>query len=218
MTGLDDVPLTAPRRIGEILREPVLLGAVIGALAAWRERLRLPLVAIGVALAAFCCLAAAGLPILTRYLLAPATVMAILCAGALFPRRQSPAFLAGALVVVIALVALAPQQGRRLQRLDEALDSAGRDPAELKELGEGACTPVTLPNRRAVPQVALWRDLQPRDVVVAQDEGYPARGSRFGPASLTVAEDFVLDRRDRDKALPAAAERRRARPRVVLGP
>ncbi len=30
VTGLDDVPLTVPRRLGEILREPVLLGAVGG--------------------------------------------------------------------------------------------------------------------------------------------------------------------------------------------
>lgn len=202
VTGLDDVPLTAPRRIGEILREPVLLGAVIGAWLAWKERLRLPLAAIALALAAFCVLAAAGLPILTRYLLAPAVLMAILCAGALFPRRAGWPWLAGALVTVVALVALAPQQGRRLQRLDEALDRQGEILAELKTLTEDACEPIALPTRRAVPQVALWRDIAPDRVVVAQDDGYPGRGTRLAPASATVADDFVLDRRDRNRALP----------------
>src|SRR4051812_12386178 len=40
ITGLDEVPLTAPRRLGEILREPVLFGAAGGGLLAlaWLRR------------------------------------------------------------------------------------------------------------------------------------------------------------------------------------
>jgi hypothetical protein len=89
ITGLDDVPVTVPRRLGEILREPVLLGAAGGGLLAlaWlRERRGIRLGALtGVAsLAAFCVLAAAGLPILGRYLLLPASILAIFgAAGAL---------------------------------------------------------------------------------------------------------------------------------------
>ena len=72
ITGLDDVPGTVPRRLGEILREPVLFGAAGGgllALAFLRSRVALGAVAGVVALVAFCVLAAAGLPILGRYLL-----------------------------------------------------------------------------------------------------------------------------------------------------
>jgi hypothetical protein len=85
ITGLGEVPLTAPRRLGEILREPVLFGAAGGGLLAlaWlRDRARLGAAAGVVAIVAFCVLAAAGLPILGRYLLLPAAVLAIFCGDA----------------------------------------------------------------------------------------------------------------------------------------
>ena len=69
------MPGTVPRRLGEILREPVLFGAAGGgllALAFLRARVALGAAAGVIALVAFCVLAAAGLPILGRYLLAPA--------------------------------------------------------------------------------------------------------------------------------------------------
>ena len=73
VTGIEHVPQTVPRRLGEILREPVLLAAAGGGLLAlaWRRdrRVRLGAAAGLLALAAFCVLAAAGLPIITRYLL-----------------------------------------------------------------------------------------------------------------------------------------------------
>src|SRR6185312_3991364 len=77
VTGLQHVPATLPRRLGEILREPVLLGAAIGGvLSLWRLRERRGVLlgaAAGVlAILAFCVLATAGLSILTRYLLLPA--------------------------------------------------------------------------------------------------------------------------------------------------
>ena len=48
ITGLDDVPLTVPRRLGEILREPGLLGAAAGGLlvlAFMRRKAALPIAA-----------------------------------------------------------------------------------------------------------------------------------------------------------------------------
>jgi hypothetical protein len=87
VTGLQHVPTTAPRRLGEILREPVLVGAVAGfalAIAFLRDRVRLLLAAGIVALAAFCVLALAGLPILGRYLFFPAILLAILCGAGAF--------------------------------------------------------------------------------------------------------------------------------------
>ena len=56
-------PLTVPRRLGEILREPGLLGAAAGGilvLAFMRRRAALPIAAGFVSIAAFCVLAAAG--------------------------------------------------------------------------------------------------------------------------------------------------------------
>src|SRR5919197_944038 len=77
ITGLREVPLTAPRRLGEILREPVLFGAAGGgllALAYLRDRARLGAAGGVVSILAFCVLAAAGLPILGRDLLLPAAI------------------------------------------------------------------------------------------------------------------------------------------------
>jgi hypothetical protein len=64
-------------------------------------------------------------------------------------------------------------------------------------------TAVTLPNRRAVPQMALWLDLRPRKVVSAQELGrYPYSAAAFVPVSPAVADQFVLDARDKDRTLP----------------
>ena len=93
ITGLDEVPGTVPRRLGEILREPVLFGAAGGgvlALAFLRTRVALGAVAGVIALVAFCVLAAAGLPILGRYLLAPATILAIFCGAGAFGWAELP--------------------------------------------------------------------------------------------------------------------------------
>src|SRR3954453_15852544 len=101
-TGLGNVPLYLPRRIGEVVREPVLLGAAGGiGLTAWRgprgaraataptawlapRRARLPLAAGGLALAAFVVLAAAGLPIITRYTFAVDAILVCFCAAGAF--------------------------------------------------------------------------------------------------------------------------------------
>ncbi len=92
-TGLGNVPLTVPRRLGEILREPGLLGAAAGGilvLAFMRKRAALPIAAGFVSIGAFCVLAAAGLPILGRYLLLPAAILAVFCGAGVFGWRVLP--------------------------------------------------------------------------------------------------------------------------------
>ena len=88
VTGLDSVPGALPRRLGEILREPVLLAAVGGGLLALRWRrdrhVRLGALAGLLAVAAFCVLAAAGLAVITRYLLLTATLLAIFAGAGTF--------------------------------------------------------------------------------------------------------------------------------------
>lgn len=199
VTGLDDVPETLPRRLGEILREPGLLAAAAGIALAWR-RGRLALVALAVAIAAFVVLAAAGLPLLTRYLLLPAALLSLF-AGAALARWRTPAQRAVATACLAVFVAFAPGQVDRLDRLASALDRQAAILDDLDGLLDGRpCRPVTLANRRAIPQVRLWAGLRPEEVRSAQDE--PPRGTYFLPASERVARDFVLDRRDRDKRIP----------------
>ena len=85
ITGIGEVPLTAPRRVGEILREPVLLGAGIGLVLAWlwlRDRVRLAS-RQAFALAAFCVLPRPACRS-RRYLLLPSAIGAILCGTGAF--------------------------------------------------------------------------------------------------------------------------------------
>ena len=67
-TGIAEVPEWIPRRIGEILRPPVLLGAAIGGVLAlrWTMRRAMPGALVGVlAVIVFAAFAAVGLPINT---------------------------------------------------------------------------------------------------------------------------------------------------------
>lgn len=218
VTGLDDVPLTVPRRLGEILREPVLVGAVGGGLLSlWllRSRARLGVAAGVVALVAFCVLAAAGLPILGRYLLLPATILAIFCGAGAFgwaelrradPRRRLWAGF-GALTLAL-LVAFVPAQVDRIAGLRRALERQDAIQGDLRALVRApdpairaSCAPITVPNHRPVPLLALWLDADPTAIGTAQ-ERLPARGTFVTVADATVAKDYVLDPRDLNRRIP----------------
>jgi hypothetical protein len=217
VTGLGEVPLTAPRRLGEILREPVLFGAAGGgllALAYLRSRARLGAVAGVVAMVAFCVLAAAGLPILGRYLLLPAAILAVFCGAGAFgwaclprgDRRRRPWAWFGVATLVL-LVAFGPAQAGRIDALRRALARQDRIQADLAALARApgaairpSCAPVTVPNHRPVPLLALWLDAPPRTIVSAQERRAP-RGTWVTPADAAVARDYVLDPRDLDKRI-----------------
>jgi hypothetical protein len=204
-TGLDELPITVPRRIGEILREPVLLGAAIGGvLALWKLRPRaLPGAAAGVvALAAFSVLAAAGLPILGRYLLLPAAILAVFCGAGVFgwrllarddPWRQR--WIAGAALTAVALLAFTPKQADRIASLNDTIGIQREIRDDLHEIADRIeCGPVFVVNHRPVPLLALWTDRPPGEI---RAKG-PAqgRGSVVLPRSDEVARQYVLDPRD----------------------
>jgi len=209
-TGLGNVPLTVPRRLGEIVREPVLLGAAAGgllSLAFLRERMRLAVAAGVLALGAFCVLAAAGLPILGRYLLLPATLLVIACGAGAFgwtalarehPWRRRWQIL-GALVVLV-LLAFTPRQVERVDALRSSIGIQRDIRDDLQALAErpplrSRCGPVTVPNHRPVPLLALWLERPPREIVSAQLRT-PRRGVYVDPASPRVERNFTLDPKD----------------------
>ncbi|HEV2060039.1 MAG TPA: hypothetical protein VGR11_11835, partial [Solirubrobacteraceae bacterium] len=212
VTGIENVPQTVPRRLGEILREPVLVAAAGGGLLAlaWHRdrRVRLGVTAILLGLAAFCVLAAAGLPIITRYLLLVATLLAIFAgAGAfgwldLLPGRERTWWARFGLVALVALLVFVPDQARRIDRLGNALATQENIQAQLGDLvaGEELREPVAVPNRRPIPLLALWLKLDPRAILDAQND-LPREGSYLVPATAQVARDYILDRRDRDRRI-----------------
>jgi hypothetical protein len=210
VTGLLHVPTTAPRRIGEILREPVLFGALAGgvlALAFLRDRIRLPLAAGIVALAAFCVLAAAGLPILGRYLFLPAVLLAIVCGAGAFgwlalepdhPWRRG-AMVVG-IVVLVAQIPFIPKQVDRIRELNGALAIQKQIRDDLHDMAtrpplENGCPPTAVPNHRPVPLLALWLDRPPQQILSAQLVQIRT-GQYLDPASARVERNFTLDKRD----------------------
>ncbi len=213
ITGLQHVPTTLPRRIGEILREPVLFAAAGGGVFAliWhRDRhTRLGATTGVLAVAAFCVLAAAGLPIITRYVLLIGTLLAIFAGAGVFGwldvRRGAArtwwARFGGLALVVLALYV--PNQIERIDSLARALsrqESIQGDLARVVKAGL-PCRPVAVPNRRPIPLLALWLELDPGAVVDAQSGGVPHRGTYLVPRTEKVAHDYILDKRDVDRTV-----------------
>jgi hypothetical protein len=210
VTGIEHVPATVPRRLGEILREPVLLAAAGGGVLAlvWRRdrRVRLGVAAGVLALAAFCVLAAAGLPIITRYLLLTATLLAIFAGAGVFgwldllPGRERTWWARFAALALVALLVFVPSQAQRIDRLGNALARQESIQGRLGDLvaGERLRRPIAVPNRRPIPLLALWLNLDPGDVADAQ-ERLPTHGTYLVPRTPKVASDYILDKRDRDR-------------------
>lgn len=215
ITGLANVPETLPRRLGEILRPDGLVAAAGGgllALSRLRSRTTLLGAAAGaLAVAAFVALAAAGLSILTRYLLLPAAILAVFAgAGVLGWRALRPddpwrrPWMAFAALVAILFVVFLPSQVDRLHDLRAALQRQEAIVADLEPLvtARTGCGPIAVPNRRPVPHLALWTGAPAGSFVVARDEPVPPEGIYLRPASPAVARDFILDRRDLDRSVP----------------
>jgi hypothetical protein len=212
VTGLQHVPITMPRRLGEILREPVLFAAAGGGILSllWLRRRALVPAAVGiVAAAAFVLLAAAGLPIITRYLILPASILAIFCGAGVFgwlnlpredPRRRW--WIAFAALAAVAILAFVPSQFHRLRDTRRALAIQQTIEHDLKTIVRRApCRPISVPNHRPVPLVALVLDIGPRSVLDATLTT-PARGTFLDPASARVSKNFILDPHDPHPLVP----------------
>jgi Dolichyl-phosphate-mannose-protein mannosyltransferase len=217
-TGIAGLLTEGPPRLGEVVREPVLIGGAVGivlAMALLRRRSRLPLAAGVLALGAFALLALGGLAVITRYLLLTGTIVSIFCALAVFgwmplapgARWRGPWMAAAALVGAL-LLAFAPAQANRLDDLQEKIAAQDRIQEDLQDLAdsgafEAGCAPVSVPNTRPVPMLALWLDRRPSEIVpgVRDHDGalVPAEvtgGYFVAPASPRVDDEFQLDPND----------------------
>jgi hypothetical protein len=210
ITGIAHVPEYIPRRIGEILRPPVLAGAALGGVLSllWLPaRARLPAIVGVAAVVVFAVFAVVGLPINTRYAFGAAAILCLFCGAGVFgwtllaredPRRRW--WMAGGLLVLVALVAYAPSQYRAAHRQLEALAKQQHIEGDLLALvrdhaiGLG-CGPVGVPNHAPVPLLALYLKTSPANVISAQVSQI-AYGTYVDPASTEVEDDYVLDPHD----------------------
>jgi hypothetical protein len=208
-TGPVDLVLYGPRRLGEVLQWPGMVGALGGValgLAFLRRRSTIGAAAAALALAAFAVLACAGLAILPRYTMLAAAVLAIFAAlGLLGWRLLEPghrwrrAWQAFAAVVALMFVIWLPNQWDLDSRVDTDLTNQSRIEGDLTDLADSGafaeplCGPIAVPNHRAVPRLAFNLDIRPTQMVSAGEGHAPTRGYYLEPASPFVIHNFILD-------------------------
>lgn len=224
-TGPVDLVLYGPRRLGEVLQWPGMVGAAGGvlitaAIVLRRQRksdtsipnegsnLPIGLAAVVLALGAFAVLACAGLAIIPRYTMLAAALLAIFAAFALLGwralepgdpwRRPWQAFAA---VVALMFVVWAPNQYDLLARVDTDLTNQSEIESDLGDLADSGafepiCLPISVPNHRAVPRLAFDLDQRPSRIVSSTEQRQPRRGYFLDPASPFVIHNFILDPND----------------------
>jgi hypothetical protein len=210
-TGPVDLILYGPRRLGEVMQLPGLLGAAAGmilGLALMRRRALTGVVAAVLAGLAFGILACAGLAIIPRYTMLASAVLAIFCALALLGWRMLPLahpwrrrWQVIAAVVLVAFLIQAPQQFDYLKTVRSDLDQQSAIESDLQELADSgafkrSCVPISVPNHRAVPRLAAWLDLRPSEIISSTEQRQPRRGYFLDPANENVVHHFVLDPND----------------------
>ena len=215
-TGPVDLVLYGPRRLGEVLQWPGMVGAaggVVLGLAFLRRRSVLGVAAAALALLAFAILACGGLAILPRYTMLAAAILAIFAALGLLGWRLLPKqhpwrrwWIGFAALVALMFVVWAPNQWDLDSRVDTDLTNQAEIEGDLADLvDDGAfeplCGPIAVPNHRAVPRLAFGLDIRPSEVVSysESEEELPEHGYFVIPASDLTIENFILDPGDPTK-------------------
>ena len=218
-TGPVDLVLYGPRRLGEVMQWPGMVGGFGGLLLGiWLlpRRSALGFAAIVLALLAFACLAAAGLAIIARYTMLAGAILSIFFALALLGwrfldredrrRRWWQVFAAGVLLMVLVWL---PNQWNLDRQVHTDLTNQGQIENDLSDLvDEGAfdpaCGPVAVPNHRAVPRLAFGLDVRPTDIVSASEavsaeekKKLAEAGYYVEPASSFVIHNYILDPNDK---------------------
>jgi hypothetical protein len=210
-TGPVDLVLYGPRRLGEVLQWPGMVGAAGGVVLGFaflRRRSALGLAATALALFAFALLACAGLAIIARYTMLAAALLAIFVALALLgwrlleredPWRRRWQLFAG--LVAVMFVLWLPNQWDLDSTVHRDLENQGRIEGDLSDLVDAGafeplCGPIAVPNHRAVPRLAFGLDIKPTQMLSVSEEGIPGRGYLLLPADEFVIHNFILDPND----------------------
>jgi hypothetical protein len=190
---------------------PVMAGAVVGAVVAWRRDSRAAAVPLLVGTATLLATVAPALlgesPVLRRYLVVPAAVatlfFAIACLGWTAVRSRSPLWRpAGIGLMSVALVVLAVdraelwdshrqrQEGR--VELLEHLHRWATAPRPHAYLAEPRCWPVRTPGYGYRPYLRLWVDVPPRAIAFHFDDATPERGLVLLPTARADYQRLML--------------------------
>lgn len=220
-TGPVDLILYGPRRLGEVMQWPGMIGGFGGLVLGFfllRKRSALGVAAVVLALLAFAVLGAAGLAIIARYTMLAGAILSIFFALALLGwrllepgdpwRRRWQIF--AAIVLAMVLVWL-PNQWNLDRQVHTDLTNQGKIENDLTDLvNQGAfsgdCGPIAVPNHRAVPRLAFGLEVKPTDIVSASEavsgeekEKLDEAGYWVQPASQFVIHNYILDPNDTTK-------------------
>jgi hypothetical protein len=213
-TGIENVPKLMPRRLGEIMRLPELIAAVLGFAAAlvWvRRRALLPAAVLALNGVAYVVLALAGLPLLGRYLFLAGAMLSLFAAVAVFGWAALPVghwlrlpWRIGGLVVLAAILVFLPNQVDRLDTLRDDIAARQHVQADLHDLVRhpearaalARCGTLYVPNHRPVPELAYWTGRRPAQIVSAQLRAPGRDGLFVAPATSQAEKLSVLDARD----------------------
>jgi hypothetical protein len=211
-TGPVDLVLYGPRRLGEVLQWPGMVGALGGIVLGFaflRRRSTLGLVAAALALGAFALLGSAGLAIIARYTMLGGAILAIFVALALLgwrllepghPWRRRWQVFAG--LVAAMFVLWLPNQWDLDSTVKSDLSDQGTIERHLSDLVDAGaftkplCGPIAVPNHRAIPRLAFGLEVKPTAIISASEEGIPRHGYFLDPASPFVIHNFILDPND----------------------
>jgi hypothetical protein len=210
-TGVVDFFVKGPGLVRAVLGWPAVVGATIGlplCLVFLTRRSWLGAIALALALAAFGVLGVAGLPIISRYTLLAAALLAIFAAAGLLGwrlladghpwRRPWQAF--GTLLAVLFAISL-PSDIEQLSSARTELRSQSRVMSEFHDLVSSVrfqpgCGRMSVPNYRAVPLVASWLDLRPTQVVDLAHRSQPSHGYVLRPVNQFVVHNLLLNLHD----------------------
>ena len=210
ITGIAHVPVYIPRRIGEILRPAVLVGAALGGVLSlsWLRARALPGALAGaLALVVFALFATLGLPINTRYAFLDSALLCVFCGAGAFGWRRLPVgdrrrrvWAIASVLLALALLAHVPGQYRSADRELDNLAAQQVIQDDLVALASSPalsprCGPVGVPNHRPIPLLALRLRTSPDRVISAQVTQL-ARGTYVAPASAAVTARYTLDPHD----------------------
>ncbi len=232
-TGPVDLVLYGPRRLGEVLQWPGMVGAfggVVLGFAFLRRRSMLGVAAAALALGAFALLACGGLAIIARYTMLAAAILAIFVALGLLgwrllepghPWRRRWQVFAG--VVALMFVVWLPNQWDLDSRVDTDLTNQARIEGDLTDLVDAGafeplCGPIAVPNHRAVPRLAFGLDVKPTaDRQLQRGRGprpWLLRRPRQRSSSSTTSSSTPTTRPT--SRLPGPGRLHRGRPQRVL--
>ncbi len=215
-TGPVDLVLYGPRRLGEVMQWPGMVGGFGGLVLGFcllRRRSALGVAAVLLALLAFAFLAAAGLAIIARYTMLAGAILSIFFALALLgwrlldrgdPWRRRWQLFAG--LVLVMIVAWLPNQWNLDSQVHTDLANQGKIESDLTDLVDAGafsplCGPIAVPNHRAIPRLAFGLEVKPTEIVSSSEAiSSPEEKAKLGeagyyvePASPFVIHNFVLD-------------------------